>query len=240
MRSYLPAGRIELSPDLPWPYHLIGCKPVKRSFIPSLSGWRASPRHFPAPHLRMQACRSRIATAPIDSVSPMISEHRGASPQPLELAVTEHGRPFLADDTALAFSISHAGTLVAVALALDARVGLDVESLDRRLQLDPLAERIFNPTDLARFRTLPPASRHAAFFRAWTGKEAILKAQGIGLFGGVQEISVPMEEKSNSTTVPGPDKSTWHLVPLTLPAGYLGAVACDDSLQNVLMHDYAF
>jgi 4'-phosphopantetheinyl transferase len=170
----------------------------------------------------------------------MISEHRGASPQPLELAVTEHGRPFLADDTALAFSISHAGTLVAVALALDARVGLDVESLDRRLQLDPLAERIFNPTDLARFRTLPPASRHAAFFRAWTGKEAILKAQGIGLFGGVQEISVPMEEKSNSTTVPGPDKSTWHLVPLTLPAGYLGAVACDDSLQNVLMHDYAF
>jgi phosphopantetheinyl transferase len=149
-------------------------------------------------------------------------------------------RFILADDTALAFSISHAGTLVAVALALDARVGLDVESLDRRLQLDPLAERIFNPTDLARFRTLPPASRHAAFFRAWTGKEAILKAQGIGLFGGVQEISVPMEEKSNSTTVPGPDKSTWHLVPLTLPAGYLGAVACDDSLQNVLMHDYAF
>jgi 4'-phosphopantetheinyl transferase len=170
----------------------------------------------------------------------MISEHRGAPQQPLELALTEHGRPFLADDTALAFSISHAGTLVAVALALDARVGLDVESLDRRLQLDPLAERIFNPTDLARFRTLPPASRHAAFFRAWTGKEAILKAQGIGLFGGVQEISVPMEEKSNSTTVPGPDKSTWHLVPLTVPAGYLGAVACDDPLQNVLMQDYAF
>jgi 4'-phosphopantetheinyl transferase len=173
----------------------------------------------------------------------LISEHRGAPPQPLELAVTEHGRPYLADDPALAFSISHAGTLVAVALALNARVGLDVESLDRRLQLDPLAERIFSPADLVRFRALPPASRHAAFFRAWTGKEAILKAQGIGLFGGVQEISVPMEEKegkNSSTIVHGPDNSTWHLVPLTVPTGYLGAVACDDPRQTVRMRDYAF
>jgi 4'-phosphopantetheinyl transferase len=172
----------------------------------------------------------------------MISEHRGAPPQPLELAVTEQGRPYLADDPALTFSISHAGTLVAVALALGARVGLDVESLDRRLQLDPLAERIFNPADLARFRALPPAGRHAAFFRAWTGKEAILKAQGIGLFGGVQEISVPLEdttEKSGALIV-GPDNSTWHLVPLTVPTGYLGAVACDDPRQIVCLQDYAF
>ena len=169
----------------------------------------------------------------------LLREHRGTAPQPLELAATEHGRPYLAGDPALAFSISHAGSMVAVALAEGARVGLDVESLDRRLQLDPLAERIFSAADLARFRALPAASRHAAFFRAWTGKEAILKAQGIGLFGGLQEISVPLEDRIDSAIVTGPGNNIWNLVPLAVPAGYVGAVACDDLRREIHVRDYA-
>jgi 4'-phosphopantetheinyl transferase len=108
-----------------------------------------------------------------------------------------------------------------------------VESLDRRLDLAPLAARILHPADLARFRALPGSDQARAFFRAWTGKEAVLKAKGLGLFGGVQEIGVPLEDRPATVPDPdGPGRPAWHLVPLLMPEGYVGAVACDrDDLE---------
>jgi 4'-phosphopantetheinyl transferase len=193
---------------------------------------RAARFRFPEDRARFVLGRRLLAA--------LIRDHRRLPPQPLDLALTEQGRPYLADDPALAFSISHAGDVVAVALALHARVGIDVESLDRTLKLDPLAERIFNAADLARFRALPPETKHNGFFRAWTGKEAILKAQGIGLFGGVQAISVPMDEDARIAIIDGAEPGAWQLIPLAVPAGYLGAVACDDLRKTIQVREYTF
>ncbi len=88
--------------------------------------------------------------------------------------------------------------IVAVALTTTVPVGIDVEALDRKVDLLPLAERILSPQDLARFLKIPAAQQPRAFFRAWTGKEAVLKAKGVGLFGGVQEISVPFGEEAET------------------------------------------
>ena len=193
---------------------------------------RASRFRFPEDRARFVLGRRLLAT--------LIHECRGTVPQPLELALGEHGRPYLADDPNLAFSISHAGDVVAAALTLSARVGIDVESLDRALKLDALAERIFHAPDLARFRALPADVRPRAFFRAWTGKEAILKAEGVGLFGGVQEISVPLEGDLQPAIIPSANRVAWQLTPLVLPDGYVGAVACDDPRKTIETRHYTF
>lgn len=169
----------------------------------------------------------------------MLREHRGYPAGPLELALTEHGRPFLAADPAVAFSISHAGDIVGVALTTGARLGLDVESLDRRVELGPLAERIFHAADLAYFNRLPTDARHRAFFHAWTGKEAVLKAKGVGLFGGVEEISVPLDGTAATIRDVHEGKElAWHLDPVPVPEGYLGAVARDDARKAVRVRVY--
>jgi 4'-phosphopantetheinyl transferase len=154
----------------------------------------------------------------------LLRQGGGAATIPLHLDLTEHGRPFLPDSPELAFSISHADAVVAVALARNARVGLDVEALDRRVDLAAVAGRIFNPADLARFRALAESNQPRAFFRAWTGKEAILKGRGVGLFGGLESIAAPFDDHA---ALLNDDGESWHLQPLPLPAGYVGCIACD-------------
>ena len=109
---------------------------------------------------------------------------------------------------------------------MGAQVGIDIEWLDRRVDLGPLAERIFNAADLAHFRALPEAAKPRAFFRAWTGKEAVLKAKGLGLFGGVQEISVPLDDQP-ATLRDG--ETSWQVEPVVMPDGYLGSVAHNEA-----------
>jgi 4'-phosphopantetheinyl transferase len=157
-------------------------------------------------------------------------------PVPLELALTEHGRPFLPSSPDLVFSISHAGDVVAVALARGARVGLDVEALDRRVDLPALAKRILNPADLARFSAVAEPDRARAFFRAWTGKEAVLKAKGLGLFGGLEPIAAPLDDRPATLTE---QADTWHLRPLPLPEGYVGCIACDDPARELVRHEFS-
>jgi 4'-phosphopantetheinyl transferase len=161
---------------------------------------------------------------------------RTGEPHTLSLALTEHGRPFFPDRPDLAFSISHAGKVVAVALSEGSRVGLDVEMLDREVDLPALSARIFNPTDLAHFRALLAADQTPAFFHAWTGKEAVLKARGIGLFGGLTDIAAPLNGHG-ATLVCG--DATWHLRAPRLPVGYVGCLAYDGPGREVFEHTFS-
>jgi 4'-phosphopantetheinyl transferase len=213
---------------------IVGAGPL----LPRLEAGLSSSDRDRADRFRQPADRARFVVARA-LLALLLREELDYRPAVLELALTDKGRPHLADFPAVHFSISHAGDWVAVALAAGARVGVDVESLDRRLDLDPLAERIFDPADLARFRALPDSDRTRAFFRAWTGKEAVLKAKGLGLFGGVQEICVPLEDSPATVPDPDPASPAWHLTPLKVPGGHVGAAACDHADWQVDFRVYS-
>jgi 4'-phosphopantetheinyl transferase len=163
----------------------------------------------------------------------LLRQTGGRARAPLALTLTEHGRPVLLEEPRLAFSISHAGDIVAVAVVRDALVGIDVEALDRRIDLAAVAARIFHPADLARYAALPEADQSHAFFRAWTGKEAVLKGRGVGLFGGLESIRAPLDDRASTLTDNG---ETWHLRPIALPEGYLGCLACSASDRELVQH----
>jgi 4'-phosphopantetheinyl transferase len=102
---------------------------------------------------------------------------------PTELAFGRHalGKPFLRAPRRarhVAFSVSHSGARVAIALALRGPIGVDVEQR-RALSF---------PVELGRWLASRAADGGAHFeanpsdlFRAWTHREARLKALGLGV-----------------------------------------------------------
>lgn len=104
-----------------------------------------------------------------------------------------HGRPRLAPASSAAvgpfISVSHSGDRVAVALALDGPVGVDVEAAARPLDDDVVGQLLAAP-ELVVWRTLPADRRQAALLAYWTRKEAILKATGDGLREPMDDLHV--------------------------------------------------
>ena len=164
----------------------------------------------------------------------LLRHHLGQ--ETINLDYTAQGRPFLSHDPSVHFSISHSRDLVAVALASETRVGVDVECMTRELHMADIAERIFSAADLKKFQALSAEEARPAFFRAWTGKEAYLKAHGIGISGGLQEVSVPFcDENSGETTLHLSDDAPypWRFQPLPVPADYQGHVAWNDPRKTL-------
>lgn len=108
-----------------------------------------------------------------------LSECQGLPPWGIDIDVCPWdgptpGRPYVAGGPS--FSVSHSGTWVLVAVSSDGTVGVDVEGVDavaknlsRVVQAVPSAE--------APVGGWTPES----FARAWTRREAVLKAVGLGL-----------------------------------------------------------
>jgi 4'-phosphopantetheinyl transferase len=93
------------------------------------------------------------------------------------------GRPRLARPGVedVRFSLSHAGDVVAVAVATGVDIGIDVEGIDPRRTDLAVAKRYFDADELRRLLDAPVASRPRAFAAAWTRLEAEAKGAGYPL-----------------------------------------------------------
>ncbi|MGH3663924.1 MAG: 4'-phosphopantetheinyl transferase family protein [Micromonosporaceae bacterium] len=100
----------------------------------------------------------------------------------------DHGKPQPPAPAEL--SISHSGQRVAVAVTSHTPVGVDVEQVDRRLELEQLAPSILTPYEQTELSRLPADARQDGLLRYWTRKEAVLKATGYGLMVAPDTIAV--------------------------------------------------
>jgi 4'-phosphopantetheinyl transferase len=113
-----------------------------------------------------------------------LARRAGGPPERWVLGTGAGGRPEVrapAGGERLAFSIAHAGGVVACAVTESAELGVDVEPVDEAHAGLGIAEHFFAAPEVAALRALPAAARARRFFRYWTLKEAYLKARGLGL-----------------------------------------------------------
>lgn len=115
----------------------------------------------------------------------LLGVHLGRPAGAVRLRIEPSGRPVLADPEALVrFSVSHSGERVVVALA-DRDVGVDIERLRHLPDALDLARRFFDASEATALQAEAVERRSAAFLEMWTRKEALLKARGVGLAGGL-------------------------------------------------------
>jgi len=114
----------------------------------------------------------------------VLARYVDEQPARIELRTGAHGKPALADPSSpLSFNLSHSGDLALVAVTLDREVGIDIERVRPRRDLERLAGRALDPAAAAAVRGAAPAERLVAFHEAWTRREAIAKCLGTGLGG---------------------------------------------------------
>ncbi|MCW5730362.1 MAG: 4'-phosphopantetheinyl transferase superfamily protein [Alphaproteobacteria bacterium] len=96
-----------------------------------------------------------------------------------ELERDAAGRPKLrlGDGSLLNASIAHSGHHVAAALALQGRVGIDVERIEPGRDWRAIARAAFGPAEAAASLARGPET----FYRIWCLREALAKATGAGL-----------------------------------------------------------
>jgi 4'-phosphopantetheinyl transferase len=71
--------------------------------------------------------------------------------------------------------------MVACAVTADGDVGVDVECIDRDVEMADIAARFFAPAEAAHLGQLDAAAQRDRFFDLWTLKEALVKALGTGM-----------------------------------------------------------
>ena len=81
----------------------------------------------------------------------------------------------------LQFNLSHSNQLIACAVTLDRKLGIDVEHTIRSTDFPEVANRYFSSLEMADLNRLSIPEREMKFFEYWTLKEAYIKACGEGL-----------------------------------------------------------
>ena len=145
----------------------------------------------------------------------LLSERTRRSAGSLVFGKGPYGKPYLVNTQGPHFNLSHAGPMVAIAIAED-DVGVDIECVKHIPLEEEILRMHFAAAELAWYLAHSEAERPCAFYRLWTRKEALAKATGLGL-------SMPLN--SSVLTAPSNRYREWQVLSFPAPAGYCAAVA---------------
>jgi 4'-phosphopantetheinyl transferase len=163
----------------------------------------------------------------------VLSRYAGRSASAIAFSENSYGKPELEPRSDLSFSVSHSESLAVIALTRHALIGVDIERVRPDGADARLADRFFTRNEAASIARLNEADRVAAFFNAWTRKEAIVKAIGCGLSMSLDAFEVTLRPGEAPAliewNVPGLARHTWHLLNIEPCPGYVGAVAITSS-----------
>jgi 4'-phosphopantetheinyl transferase len=146
-------------------------------------------------------------------------------PEQLCFAAERLGKPKLVHQEQLAFNLSHSRSVALLALTQEGPLGVDVE--DVRPIEPEVATRHFSPAERAALEPMQGDDWLAGFYRCWTRKEAILKAEGVGLHRALDSFDVELrpEEPAALLATRETFHHPWKLHHLAPTAGAVGALA---------------
>lgn len=117
----------------------------------------------------------------------------GQHPANLVFGTGPQGKPFL-QDHALQFNLSHSQGLAVLATSSAGAVGLDMEFIDRQVDIAGLARTCLTPPEAEVLDGLCDADRAPRFFAFWTAKEARMKLTGEGMSLPPHKIVLDLHE----------------------------------------------
>lgn len=167
----------------------------------------------------------------------VLSQYAGLPAEQLRFGYGERGKPFLASQGSqpIEFNVSHASGLAVVAVTTGTPVGVDVESVTRKVEYAELAQRFFSAVEAEDLLSLPAADLGAGFFACWTRKEAYIKAIGDGLACPLDSFAVTLRpgDVPAFRWIASDDAAAWTLRAFEPASGYVAALASRGPIASV-------
>lgn len=204
--------------------------------------------HLTADPARLRAARAMLAQEEACRFERMVSPGRerrilaraslkrllagrfGIRAEDITLSYGPNGKPFLEvhGTRFVGFNVAHSADLAVIVLGPSCPVGIDIERITGDTEPRALAPYLFSERELKTFDGLSDEQQRSAFFRAWTTKEAFVKATGEGLSRQLAtfEVCCDKEQEPRLLTVP-PEWAAiaWTMKELPVVPGYCGTVA---------------
>lgn len=173
----------------------------------------------------------------------MLADYTGQSPHDVSFGRTAAGKPFLIDDRGertLRFNLSHSADWAVAGVALSTEVGVDIERVNPGIEIDAVVERFFSHSESEALRAVPTDRRVAAFFTAWTRKEAYVKARGEGILDRLGSFSVSIDpDRPASLLTDATDGAGWSIYDLDIAPGYAAAMAAEGTTHRIQVMRWA-
>ncbi|MDA3903619.1 MAG: 4'-phosphopantetheinyl transferase superfamily protein [Desulfuromusa sp.] len=144
----------------------------------------------------------------------ILGHYQKIDPDQIKFQYNQHGKPTLAEShhSLLSFNLSHSGDWGVLAIVNKATVGIDIEKIEPGINFFQLADRYFAENEKLHLEAYPAKRQRRGFYRLWTQKEAILKADGAGF----QKILLADEHSKTKK---------WHLIAFPIAPDYVCSIA---------------
>ncbi len=206
------------------------------------TGWLDKVERQRAARLVREDIRRRYVLAH-GGLRAVLSRYLGVTPDVVSLDRSATGKPSLTkklrDRSAITFNLSHAHNRALIAVSHAQEVGVDLECVRSDVEVAKLSKRYFTRSEHTAIMQAPEEQRAARFFCYWVAKEALLKAQGIGL-QGLSDCEIFLETDGTDTGVQArlgaQFTDTFRVRLLPCEKGWEAAVAAQ-SLDSVTQFD---
>jgi 4'-phosphopantetheinyl transferase len=158
------------------------------------------------------------------SLRQILSYYLDLLPEQIIFNYGPQGKPALAGSQ-IQFNLSHSRDRAVIGIA-NQPIGIDLEYI-HPLPAADLVDRFFSPAEQTIFHSLPINLQQAAFFHAWTQKEAYLKACGTGLSTPLDQVEVSIDPRTSAAIVSTPIRGIWEIQKLALGGEYAGAIVLE-------------
>ena len=134
---------------------------------------------------RFVVCRGQLRTV----LAQALNQH----PSELKFRYEQWGKPRLVRSVEphIHFNVSHSSEWALIALA-QSPLGVDLEVLNDRISYRAIASQILTGRETQLWNQVPLPERAAATMQLWVCKEPLLKAMGLGIAEGLQQVSFPV------------------------------------------------
>jgi 4'-phosphopantetheinyl transferase len=159
------------------------------------------------------------------------------SPETVVFKRSEKGKPYV-PGSSLQFNLSHSGHWAVLAVARNMQIGIDVEQGKHSRDLAGIAANYYHPDEFTQLQQRQGEEQTRFFYQLWTLKEALLKAMGVGISAGLENlnfhlrdsITVDISPTLGATSIT--DKWQFHQWQLPDTSYCALAAACEHSPQS--------
>ena len=142
---------------------------------------RSRANNFKREHLKQRFVAAR------GNLREILAKYLACKPNEILFSYGDRGKPYI---DGVYFNLAHSQDLAIYAISGDREVGIDLEYIDLKCDVDAIAKNYFLPLEQKLIKGLSDRAKYLAFFKAWTLKEAYGKATGQGIANILDSLDV--------------------------------------------------